>query len=203
MGRVPSPKRTVAGALAVAALGSGIALIAGVGGASATTGTPEGLPEPKQVVAEKTGGAFLGRFFVSTVARKAHVKGGVLDIAFWVEAENPFFYGTMQLEAFSGGKPTTLLLQVYSFEYSHERLSANLIEPRSYSPTNPYGVSLGRISFADPKRIQGVATRAKDIARITGGKLTLNGQGPYQITFSRTSNDGFVSHIPSAKLTGG
>lgn len=202
MVRVLSPRRVFGGALALAALSSGIALIAGVGGASATTGTPEGLPEPQKVVAEKTGGAFLGRFFVSTVARKAHVIGGVLDIAFWVEAENPFFYGTFQLEASNGGKPTTLLLQVYSFEYSHERLSASLIEPHSYSATHPYGVSVGRVSFADPRNIQGVATRAKDVPRINGGKLTLNGHGPDQITFSRTSNDGFVSRIPAAKLTG-
>jgi hypothetical protein len=188
--------------LAVAALGSGFALIVGVGGARATTGTPEELPEPKHAMKESSGTPFLGRFVVSTVGRSAHVSGGVLDVAIWIEAEDPFFYGLLQLQTLSNGKPSTEMLQVYPFEYSHERVTAGIIIKGSASAAHPYGINVGHMSFSDPRNIQGVATKAKDIPYITGGKLTLNGRGPYQITFKRISDDGFVSHIPKAKLVG-
>jgi hypothetical protein len=192
----------LAALLAVAALGSGFALIVGVGGARATTGTPEGLPEPLHAMKESAGTPFLGRFVISTVGRNAHVIAGVLDVAIWVEADNPFYYGLLQLQTYSNGKPMTEMLQVYPFEYSRERLSTGLIINQSAGPSHPYGITVGHMSFADPRGIQGVATRAKEIPNITGGKLTLNGRGPYQITFKRISTDGFVSHIPKAKLVG-
>jgi hypothetical protein len=185
--------------LLVGALITGsVATFIGVTSAGATTGNAAGLPVPSVRVAVPVGDPFLGRFYLTSVERRAHVMSGVIDMLFEDESyEEPFFYAQTQLHVTgAAGNAQTLVEWLYPFRYSHGRLSAGIVEVGTVTDQDRNGTTVGRISFAVPKK-------EPSEVKTVSGELTLNGRGPFRVTFKRTSDDlAIPEHLPKAKQTG-
>lgn len=169
--------------------------------AGATTGNIA-FPEPPVLMPVEDGYPFVGRFYVSQVARAAHLISGQLDIAIQPEVFPEYFLGEILLHDFSKGKRSTTFLHLYPFAHSHGHVSAALVTLGSLDSAHPYGVPIGRISFVLPPGAAGIATKAKELKNLSG-EMTLNGGGPYRIWFRRGSDDGESPiSLPKAKQVG-
>ncbi len=138
---------------------------------------------------------------MASVARKAHVSGGMLEIENWAEGEPPFPYGELVLHAYANGRPETLDVQLYVFSYKKGQLTCNIIGKGSGSEQHPYGITIGRLSISDPAKDHITGRKETEVNTVPGSVITLNGLGTFKATFTRGSDDAAV-HIPRAKQTG-
>jgi hypothetical protein len=153
---------------------------------------------------DKYGHPLIGRMDVGSVARKAGVLAGVLDIAAQTQeeaGEYEWFYGELELRLYSGGKPTTINVAVYNFQYAKGHVTAELIPVSSVSLEHPDGVPVGSIKFVMPQRFisHEIKTASEEPKSFTAD-FTLNHRGPYEIIFKRTSDElARPSVLPKAK----
>lgn len=181
----------------LSALAAGSTATVMTAAARATTGDGAALPDPTAEVPYKVGDEFAGRFFASRVARKAHVLAAQLDIAWEEEAAFPFFFGEIELRMYQGGKVTVVKENLYPFEYNAatHRLWAGLVPTVSVTAQHPDGVPIGRLAFV----VRNVIKEEIDPA----AELSLNGHGPFKITFKRGNDDAPApSPLPRAKRIG-
>ncbi len=142
-------------ALAITLAGVLVVVLGGVP-AGATTGNSVGLTKPKVTVPARDIDPILGRFFLSEAPRGSRLISAQLDIA--PQQAGEWFYGEMLLHLYARGKPSTVLIAVYSFEYSEggQELSAELVPAGTVTLAHPYGVSAGRIVFDLPLKDMGL-----------------------------------------------
>jgi hypothetical protein len=189
-------------ALAVFVAGS---LAAAVGGlpARATTGNSVGLTKPKVGIPARDIDPMLGRFFLSQVPRGSGFISAQLDIA--PQQAGEWFYGELKLRLYgAGGRPNTVLVAVYEFDYAEgqQQLSAELIPAGSVSLQHPYGVTAGHVVFDLPVKDTGLGLNAKELKSVTAS-MTLDGRGPFEVMFRRGSADRPPpSPLPKAKQVG-
>jgi hypothetical protein len=145
------------------------------------------------------GDPFLGRFDMTSVARRAHVTSGVIDVLFEDESyEEPFFYGEAQIHLHeAGGQPEIAVEWLYPFRYSHGRLSAGIVKAGTVTDQHRTGSTVGRISLMVPRK------EPKEVETISG-ELTLNGRGPFEVTFKRAADQetAITNNLPKAKQIG-
>ena len=165
----------------------------------ATTGNSVGLSKPEVTIPARDIDPMLGRFFLSRVPYRSRMISAQLDVA--PQQDGAWFHGELLLHLSAGGKPSTALLAVYSFEYSEgqQQLSAELVPADSVTLAHPYGVSAGRIVFDLPLKDTGLDQNAVELKRLTA-TMTLNGRGPFKVAFRRASADGPPPNpLPKAK----
>jgi hypothetical protein len=169
-------------------------VVAGETPAGATTADSAGLPVPKKKMPVQYGHPLVGRNFVYSVAGKAHVVSGVLDIEGETEGlegerVDEWFYGELELRLYEGGKPETLKLSLYPFRLSsHDRVTAGLVPPASITPQHEEGVPIGYITFKVPQPTVEFKTES-ELPKFVTTFFTLNGRGPYEMIFKRGNDD--------------
>lgn len=195
---------TAAAASATAAAACLVGL--GGGAAEATTQDTTGLPAPRVQISSNIGFAFEGRFFLSLTPRKSRIEAAQLDILDITEDEPTFYFGEITLRtANAAGVTENAVFDLWWFFYHKKknRLTARLIPPGSVSTQHPTGVPAGLLSFAVPgARKTGFANNGTELRTLKGAQLTLDGKGPYKLTFKRGSDSGVVEKIPLAKQYG-
>lgn len=175
-------------------------MVTTLGTAQATTGGVN-YPQPNVSVPAEVQSPVLGRYFIREVARAAHIRSGQLDIED-TELYPTFLVGEISLYSYVDGRPTTTLVDLYPWEASGDKLSAHVILPFSINAEAPEGQRIGELTVTVPRRDWGVGNNATE-AKTLSGQLTLNGRGPYAITFIHGSDDRPPPEpLPSAKQTG-
>jgi hypothetical protein len=180
-----------------------VGILTGGGTARATTADEAGLPEPPKAMELKYAYPMMGRFFLTSVGRTAHIMSGQLDMAIqWGEPE--WVYGELELHPYASHGTTTSVVSLWYFEYAKGRVSARIVAKGSVSKTHLEGITIGRISFAFPRngtaRV-GHNQEPKELRKLTG-KLTLNGKA-VEVGFTRGSDDKAPpSSLPKAKQIG-
>jgi hypothetical protein len=171
--------------------------------AGATTGTPVGLGPPEKKMDVTWGHPLVGRNYVGTIARKAHIQSGVMDIEAETEGEPEWFYGEILLRVYVKGKLTNVVESLYPFTYvGAHHVTALLIPEATITPQNPNGVANGKITFTVGRPVTEYKTASEE-PKYTKASFTLNHGGPYKIEFKRTSGDGPVPAVlPKAKQIG-
>lgn len=179
-----------------------VGILTGGGTAKATTANETGLPTPPTKMPLKYVYPIIGRFFLTSVSRQAHLTSGLLDME--IQAEEEWLYGELELHSNTAQGTSTTTVAVWLFEYAKGRVSARLVAHGSVSNTHPDGITVGRISIALPRNATarvGHNREPKELPKLTGD-LTLNGK-TVEVGFSRTSDDHPVPNpLPKAKQVG-
>lgn len=164
--------------------------------AGATTVDEAGLPVPKHLMAVQWGHPLVGQTFVSSISRQAGVISGLLDVAGLTEGEPEWFYGQLSLYIYEHGKPMTMVLALYPFEYiGRGRVTANLIPPATISGAHETGIPAGKITFTGVRPLGEIKDSSEEppILRAT---FTLKGHGgPFVVEFKRAADveGGFIN----------
>jgi hypothetical protein len=184
--------------LAIAA----VAVVAGTP-ARATTGDPVGLPIPEKKMDVQWGHPLVGRSFIKTVSRSAHIKSGVMDIEGITEGEPEWFYGEFDLKIYVKGKLTNVQESIYPFTHvGGHSVTAELIPAATVNEAHPFGVASGHITFTVAKPIRELKNQSEE-PKYLKASFTLNGGGPYQIEFKRGNDDTPPPAVlPAAKQIG-
>jgi hypothetical protein len=180
-----------------------LGVLAGGGTANATTGDEAGLPEPPKAMPLEYAYPIMGRFFLTSVSRTAHIMSGQLDLALQY-GEPEWVYGELELHRFGSRGTSTAVVALWYFEHAKGRVSARIVAKGSVSPQHHYGITVGRISFTFPRngtvRV-GHNREFKELFELTGD-LTLNGK-TIKVGFRRGSDDKAAPNpLPKAKQIG-
>jgi hypothetical protein len=196
--------RTLACAWVAILLGAlTVGVLTGGGTAKATTGDETGLPEPPKALDLQYAYPIQGRFYLTSVARKAHIASGLLDMQLQY-GEPEWLYGELEMFSYGSHGSSTSRVALWEFEYAKGHLSAQIVAEGSVSKQHPYGVTIGRLSFVFPRngtaRV-GHNREPKEFPRLTGN-LTLNGK-TVQVGFTRGKTDSPpLNPLPKAKQLG-
>ncbi len=176
---------------------SAIAILTGalaISPAHATTGNAEGLPEPKILVNPAIGDFYIGRFYLSRIARSAHIESAVLDVDYTESVEHEFIVGDGQFYRYdSKGRLTSFTASLYPYVYKNGLMSCNLLVPGT---TNQI---LGKLVQSKPKDLD---TASHPNQETITAKLTL-GHHTYPATFRQSEDDNPApSALPRAVQTG-
>jgi hypothetical protein len=136
--------RRLGAAVATALLGVGAGMYATLP-AHATTGNADGLPEPKVLVNPAIGDAYIGRFYLSRIERRAGLVSAVLDIDYTESVEHEFMVGDGELYQYNKrGELTSWTASLYPFEYKNGLMTCNLLVPGTVNQV------LGRLVLDKP-----------------------------------------------------
>ncbi len=176
---------------------SAITLLTGVlalSPAQATTGNADGLPEPKILVNPAIGDFYIGRFYLSRIARSARIESAVLDVDYTESVEHEFIVGDGQFYRYnSAGKLTSFTTSLYPYVYKNGLMSCNLLVPGTTD------VVEGKLVLNKPKDLD---TEAHPNQETITGKLTL-GKHTYSATFKQAEDDNPTPKVlPRAVQTG-
>jgi hypothetical protein len=183
-------------------IGAGIAtvLVGGAAGAfaiapaQATTGNADGLPEPKVLVNPSIGDAYIGRFYLARIDRRAGIESAVLDIDYTESVEHEFMVGDGEFYQYNKqGSLTSWTASLYPFEYTHGLMSCNLLVPGTTTQV------LGKIVMDKPSNLDTPTHPNQETINV---KLTI-GSSTYAATFSQVEDDNPTpASLPKAVETG-
>ena len=171
--------RRLGAAVATALVGVGAGMYATLP-AQATTGNADGLPEPKVLVNPAIGDAYVGRFYLSRIERRAGLVSAVLDIDYTESVEHEFMVGDGEFYQYDKrGELTSWTASLYPFEYRDGQMTCNLLVPGTTTQV------LGRLVLDRPSDLD---TQAHANQEKINGKLTV-GSTTYSASFRQVEDD--------------
>ncbi|HSZ04930.1 MAG TPA: hypothetical protein VK778_06980 [Solirubrobacteraceae bacterium] len=171
--------RRLGAAVATALVGVGAGMYATLP-AQATTGNADGLPEPKVLVNPAIGDAYIGRFYLSRIERRAGLVSAVLDIDYTESVEHEFMVGDGEFYQYDKrGELTSWTASLYPFEYRNGVMTCNLLVPGTTTQV------LGRLVLDKPSDLD---TPAHPNQEKLNGTLTVGGTS-YSASFRQVEDD--------------
>jgi hypothetical protein len=165
-----------------------------IGPAQATTGNADGLPEPKILVNPAIGDAYIGRFYLSRIERRAGLVSAVLDVDYTESVEHEFMVGDGEFYQYNAqGSLTSWTASLYPYVYKNGLMTCNLLVPGTTTKV------LGKLVLDKPINFD---TPAHPNQETLNGKLTI-AHKTYAATFRQVEDDDPTpATLPKAVQTG-